>query len=178
MQAMVLPTLAAIDSIPGPYWIAPIAGVTALVMAVMFNRSVLARSEGDDEMIRIAAAVRDRLDLLREEVLGNDLDDVRRVGLLGRNPPRGLIERLGVVLARQQIDLIDRLGDRRRVLVQPSDPRRIVVNPARNLAVSTGHLRVGDPEYGRRNHREPDKRHTCYVVSCHELIPCMSGVWD
>ncbi|MCH7793322.1 MAG: sodium/proton-translocating pyrophosphatase, partial [Planctomycetes bacterium] len=59
MQAMVLPTLAAIDSIPGPYWIAPIAGVAALVMAVMFNRSVLARSEGDDEMIRIAAAVRD-----------------------------------------------------------------------------------------------------------------------
>ena len=59
MQAMVLPTLAAIDAIPGPYWIAPIAGVAALVMAVMFNRSVLARSEGDDEMIRIAAAVRD-----------------------------------------------------------------------------------------------------------------------
>ena len=59
MQAMVLPTLAAIDSIPGPYWIAPIAGVAALVMAVVFNRSVLALSEGDDEMIRIAAAVRD-----------------------------------------------------------------------------------------------------------------------
>jgi K(+)-stimulated pyrophosphate-energized sodium pump len=59
MIATVLPTLASIDAIPAPYWLAPVAGVVALITAFFFNRSVLARPEGDAEMIRIAQAVRD-----------------------------------------------------------------------------------------------------------------------
>jgi len=52
-------TLAAINDLPVWYVLGPIGAVVALVMAFVFSRSVLARSEGDDEMIRIAQAVRD-----------------------------------------------------------------------------------------------------------------------
>ena len=96
-------------------------------------------------------------DPLREEVFGDNLDDVRSVIFLGRDPPCGLVDRLGGVLARMKSYLTDRFGDRRRVLVQPSDPRRIIKNPTRNLTVSTGRLRVRYPKYCRRNHREPNK---------------------
>ena len=42
-----------------PVWIiAPIGAVLALIFAVYFGRTVLAHSEGDPEMIRIAEAVR------------------------------------------------------------------------------------------------------------------------
>ncbi len=51
--------LAALNEIPAPYWVAPIGAIAALLMAQVFTRSVMKESEGDDEMIRIAQAVRD-----------------------------------------------------------------------------------------------------------------------
>ena len=57
MNALV--TLAQIGDIPWPYYIAPIGGLAALVMAKVFATAVMKHTEGDDEMIRIAAAVRD-----------------------------------------------------------------------------------------------------------------------
>ncbi|MBX3383712.1 MAG: sodium/proton-translocating pyrophosphatase [Phycisphaeraceae bacterium] len=53
------PSLAVIAALPAMYWIAPIAAIAALLTARMLSKSVLAKSEGDAEMIRIAAAVRD-----------------------------------------------------------------------------------------------------------------------
>jgi H(+)-translocating pyrophosphatase len=52
-------TLGAIDAIPPLYYLAPIGGVAALLMARSFSASVMRRSEGDDEMKRIAQAVRE-----------------------------------------------------------------------------------------------------------------------
>ncbi|MEQ8850439.1 MAG: sodium-translocating pyrophosphatase [Phycisphaerales bacterium] len=52
------PTLGTIDAIPPAYYLAPVGGVLALIMAFVFSRSVMSKSEGDDEMIRIADAVR------------------------------------------------------------------------------------------------------------------------
>ncbi|MEM8758158.1 MAG: sodium/proton-translocating pyrophosphatase, partial [Planctomycetota bacterium] len=51
--------LAAIGEIPLPYYIAPLGGIIALIMAKVFSGSVMQKSEGDDEMVRIAQAVRD-----------------------------------------------------------------------------------------------------------------------
>lgn len=51
--------LAAIEALPWIFWIAPIGAVSALIMARVFSASVRARSEGDEEMVRIAAAVRE-----------------------------------------------------------------------------------------------------------------------
>jgi H(+)-translocating pyrophosphatase len=53
-----LAALAAIGDIPPLYVLGPIGAVTALVMALVFSRSVMKTSEGDDEMVRIAEAVR------------------------------------------------------------------------------------------------------------------------
>ena len=52
--------VAAADALSIPVWwyLAPIGGITALVMALVFYRSVMEQSEGDDNMIRVAAAVR------------------------------------------------------------------------------------------------------------------------
>jgi K(+)-stimulated pyrophosphate-energized sodium pump len=52
-------TLAAFGDLPLLYFIAPAAALLALVMAFVFSRGVMKYSEGDDEMIRIAQAVRD-----------------------------------------------------------------------------------------------------------------------
>ncbi|MBZ0172976.1 MAG: sodium/proton-translocating pyrophosphatase, partial [Phycisphaerales bacterium] len=52
-------TLASVGDIPTPYWVAPVGAIAALVMARVFTASVMKRSEGDDEMIRIAQAVRE-----------------------------------------------------------------------------------------------------------------------
>ena len=46
-------------SLPLVYWLAPVGAVAALIMAFVFFRSVMTRSEGDPEMVRIAQAVRD-----------------------------------------------------------------------------------------------------------------------
>ena len=45
-------------AIPAAWYLAPIGGVVALVMAFVFYRSVVSHSEGDDNMVRVAAAVR------------------------------------------------------------------------------------------------------------------------
>jgi len=51
--------LASIGDLPPVYWAAPIGALAALVMALVFSKSVMSKPEGDDEMIRIAQAVRD-----------------------------------------------------------------------------------------------------------------------
>ncbi|MCW5549331.1 MAG: sodium/proton-translocating pyrophosphatase [Opitutaceae bacterium] len=51
--------LATLSDIPSLFWLAPVAGVAALLMARLFSASVMKRSEGDEEMVRIAQAVRE-----------------------------------------------------------------------------------------------------------------------
>ncbi len=46
-------------SIPWPWYLAPICGVVALVMARKYYLEVLASDEGDEDMIRIAGYVRE-----------------------------------------------------------------------------------------------------------------------
>ena len=52
-------TFAAVSDLPLWFFLGPIGAITALVMAFLFSRSVMTRSEGDSEMIRIAQAVRE-----------------------------------------------------------------------------------------------------------------------
>ena len=47
------------EAINPAYYIAPVAAVVALVMAYMFSVSVMKKSEGTPDMVRIAEAVRD-----------------------------------------------------------------------------------------------------------------------
>ena len=54
-----LTTLAALSDVSKWYALAPAGALLALGFAQYFQRSVLSRSEGDDEMIRIAQAVRE-----------------------------------------------------------------------------------------------------------------------
>tara|TARA_E500000318_G_scaffold5598_2_gene5855 strand:- start:187641 stop:190343 length:2703 start_codon:yes stop_codon:yes gene_type:complete len=57
MQLM--PTLASMSDVSPAYFLAPIGGILALIMAKMFQMSVMKKSEGDENMIEIAQAVRD-----------------------------------------------------------------------------------------------------------------------
>ncbi|MCC5787211.1 MAG: sodium-translocating pyrophosphatase [Phycisphaerales bacterium] len=57
MAGMILATMT--DFPWWPYALGPLGGIFALVMAVVFSKSVMQRSEGDSEMVRIAQAVRD-----------------------------------------------------------------------------------------------------------------------
>ncbi len=59
MNVSVAWPLATMSDIPSLFWLAPVAGIIALVMARVFSASVMKRSEGDPEMVRIAQAVRD-----------------------------------------------------------------------------------------------------------------------
>jgi H(+)-translocating pyrophosphatase len=59
MSTTLVPTLASISELPLPYWLAPFGGLLALIMAKLFHSSVMKQSEGDDDMIAIAQAVRD-----------------------------------------------------------------------------------------------------------------------
>jgi len=53
-------SLATLEGFPWGYYIlGPIGAILALVMAKVFSGSVMKRSEGDDEMVRIAQAVRE-----------------------------------------------------------------------------------------------------------------------
>jgi len=52
------PVLGSFSDVPPVYWLAPVGAVLALIMAKVFSGSVMKRSEGDDEMVRIAEAVR------------------------------------------------------------------------------------------------------------------------
>ncbi|GJM17871.1 MAG: hypothetical protein DHS20C14_00840 [Phycisphaeraceae bacterium] len=58
MSTLLAPTLADLGAISPAYYLAPVGGVIALIMAFFFSRSVMSKSEGDAEMIRIADAVR------------------------------------------------------------------------------------------------------------------------
>ena len=59
LGAMTAPAYAAIGAPPPVYYVAPIAAILALLMAVKFYKGVMSHSEGDTEMVRIAQAVRD-----------------------------------------------------------------------------------------------------------------------
>ena len=59
MQVSALWPLATLSEIPSLFWLAPVAGIAALLMARFFSASVMRRSEGDEEMVRIAQAVRE-----------------------------------------------------------------------------------------------------------------------
>jgi len=52
-------TLASISNLSMWFWLGPIGAFSALIMAFIFSRGVMSKSEGDSEMIRIAQAVRD-----------------------------------------------------------------------------------------------------------------------
>ncbi len=58
MTPMTVPTLASMADIHPAYFLAPIGAVLALIMAKVFHGTVMKRSEGEPEMIRIAEAVR------------------------------------------------------------------------------------------------------------------------
>ncbi|MGP1346503.1 MAG: sodium-translocating pyrophosphatase [Phycisphaerales bacterium] len=51
--------LGVVGEIPWPYLLAPVGAIAALLMAFVFRKSVMQRSEGEPEMIRIAQAVRE-----------------------------------------------------------------------------------------------------------------------
>jgi len=59
MSTQLIPTLASMSDVPAAYFLAPIGGILALLMARMFQGSVMKRSEGSEDMIEIAQAVRD-----------------------------------------------------------------------------------------------------------------------
>jgi len=59
MSMQLMPTLASITDAPGAYWLAPVGGILALLMAKVFQKSVMSKSEGSEDMIEIAQAVRD-----------------------------------------------------------------------------------------------------------------------
>jgi len=59
MSITLAQTLGSISDLPLPFYLAPGAGILALVMAKAFHGSVMKQSEGDADMIRIAQAVRD-----------------------------------------------------------------------------------------------------------------------
>ncbi len=45
-------------ALPAPYFLAPAGAILALLMAIFFYKRVMSHSEGDDNMVRIAQAVR------------------------------------------------------------------------------------------------------------------------
>jgi K(+)-stimulated pyrophosphate-energized sodium pump len=59
MSMQLMPTMAAMTDVTPAYYLAPIGGIVALIMAKMFQLSVMKKSEGDENMIEIAQAVRD-----------------------------------------------------------------------------------------------------------------------
>ncbi|MCH8509199.1 MAG: sodium-translocating pyrophosphatase [Phycisphaerales bacterium] len=58
MTSAITPTLASLSDIHPAYFLAPLGAILALVMAKVFHASVMQKSEGEPEMIRIAEAVR------------------------------------------------------------------------------------------------------------------------
>lgn len=59
MSMQLMPTLASMSDVSPAYFLAPIGGLIALVMAKLFHGSVMKKSEGDENMVEIAQAVRD-----------------------------------------------------------------------------------------------------------------------
>ena len=58
MQASIFTTLASFEEVHPAYFLAPVGAIAALIMAFWFRKSVMKRSEGDADMVRIAEAVR------------------------------------------------------------------------------------------------------------------------
>ncbi len=59
MSMQLMPTLASMSDVTPAYYLAPVGGVLALIMAKVFQKSVMSKSEGSEDMIEIAQAVRD-----------------------------------------------------------------------------------------------------------------------
>ncbi len=59
MSMQLMPTLASMADVTPAYYLAPVGGILALLMAKAFQGSVMKRSEGSEDMIEIAQAVRD-----------------------------------------------------------------------------------------------------------------------
>ncbi len=59
MSMQLMPTLAAMSDVTPAYYLAPAGGIIALIMAKIFQGSVMKKSEGSEDMIEIAQAVRD-----------------------------------------------------------------------------------------------------------------------
>jgi K(+)-stimulated pyrophosphate-energized sodium pump len=59
MSMQLMPTLAAMSDVTPAYYLAPVGGILALLMAKIFQKSVMSKSEGSEDMIEIAQAVRD-----------------------------------------------------------------------------------------------------------------------
>jgi len=59
MSMQLMPTMAAMSDVTPAYYLAPVGGVLALLMAKVFQKSVMKKSEGTEDMIEIAQAVRD-----------------------------------------------------------------------------------------------------------------------
>ncbi|MHA7813611.1 MAG: sodium-translocating pyrophosphatase [Phycisphaerales bacterium] len=59
MSMQLMPTLASMSDVSPAYFLAPIGGLIALIMAKLFHGSVMKKSEGDENMVEIAQAVRD-----------------------------------------------------------------------------------------------------------------------
>jgi len=59
MSMQLIPTMAAMSDVTPAYYLAPVGGVLALIMARVFQASVMKKSEGSEDMIEIAQAVRD-----------------------------------------------------------------------------------------------------------------------
>ncbi|MCF7687634.1 MAG: sodium/proton-translocating pyrophosphatase [Cephaloticoccus sp.] len=95
--------LATMTDIPSLFWLAPVAGLIALIMARVFSASVMKRSEGDPEMVRIAQAVREgAIAYLKRQYRVVAMVFVALVGFLGILAWLGLqpkLTMLGVPLA-------------------------------------------------------------------------------
>ena len=59
MSMQLMPTLASMSDVTPAYYLAPVGGILALIMAKAFQSSVMKKSEGEENMIEIAQAVRD-----------------------------------------------------------------------------------------------------------------------
>jgi len=59
MSMQLMPTLASMSDVTPAYYLAPVGGIIALLMAKIFQGSVMKKSEGTEDMIEIAQAVRD-----------------------------------------------------------------------------------------------------------------------
>jgi K(+)-stimulated pyrophosphate-energized sodium pump len=91
-------TLASMSTIPDAFWLAPIGAIAALVMARIFTASVMKRSPGDDEQVRIAKAVRDgAMAYLKRQYRVVAIVFVALLGLLALMASQGLQPMLSLV---------------------------------------------------------------------------------
>ena len=77
-----------------------------------------------------------RLDFLRHKILSDDVLRLGGVRLFGGDPASELVVSIGVVRAREFVDLGNRLGNRRVIFFHFGKACAIVIDAARNFAVS------------------------------------------